>query len=116
MVQGYGATETYAVSSLTMTVARVGPPSGSVAFRLVDVPEMNYFSGPEDEYRDKARAAFDSGKNKYGREGVDWRLIRNGWVLRSFCQWPQTWPPHQWYEKEDGRGFLQGRQLVVQDG
>ena len=68
VVQGYGATETYAVSSLTMTFARVGPPSGSVAFRLVDVPEMNYFSGPEDEYRDKARAAFDSGKNKYGGE------------------------------------------------
>jgi len=53
---------------LTMTVGHVGPPSGSVAFRLVDVPEMNYFSGPEDEYRDKARAAFDSGKNKYGGE------------------------------------------------
>ena len=29
---------------------------------------MNYFSGPEDEYRDKARAASDSGKNKYGGE------------------------------------------------
>lgn len=48
VVQGYGATETSAASTLTMsfdlTLGHVGPPLGTAAVRLVDVPDMNYFS------------------------------------------------------------------------
>jgi len=73
VVQGYGATETSAASALTMTfdltLGHVGPPLGTAAIRLVDVPDMNYFSGPKEMYKDgKAKAAFDAGKNKSGGE------------------------------------------------
>merc|ERR1719284_2167618 len=121
VVQGYGATETCAVSSLTMTfdttVGHVGPPSGSVAVRLVDVRRDELLQRPRRRVQRQVKSCVRLGQKQERWGGVDWRLIRNGWVLRSFCQRAQTWPPHQWYEKEDGRGFLQGRQLeLVQDG
>lgn len=73
VVQGYGATETSAASTLTMsfdtTVGVVGPPLGTASIRLVDVPDMNYFSGEAGIYKEgKAKAAFDAGKNKSGGE------------------------------------------------
>jgi len=74
VVQGYGATETSAASTLTMSfdpiVGAVGAPLGTVAIRLVDVPDMNYYSGPESAYKDdaKAKATFASGRNKSGGE------------------------------------------------
>lgn len=73
VVQGYGATETSAASTLTMSfdleTGHVGPPFGASAIRLVDVPDMNYFSGSKDLYKEgKAKAAFDAGKNKKGGE------------------------------------------------
>lgn len=73
VVQGYGATETSAASSLTMsfdlTLGHVGPAIGSSVLRLVDVPDMNYFTGTQSDYKDgKAKAAFDAGKNKSGGE------------------------------------------------
>jgi len=46
-----------------------GPPLGTAAIRLVDVPDMNYFSGEKSQYTEgKAKAAFDAGKNKSGGE------------------------------------------------
>eukprot|EP00931_Biecheleriopsis_adriatica_P039631 TRINITY_DN22651_c0_g1_i1.p1 TRINITY_DN22651_c0_g1~~TRINITY_DN22651_c0_g1_i1.p1 ORF type:complete len:530 (-),score=121.56 TRINITY_DN22651_c0_g1_i1:82-1671(-) len=73
VVQGYGATETSAASSLTMsfdlTLGHVGPPIGTVGIRLVDVGDMNYFNAKESEYTDaKAKAAFSNGKAKCGGE------------------------------------------------
>mmetsp|Transcript_89887 Transcript_89887/g.159931 ORF Transcript_89887/g.159931 Transcript_89887/m.159931 type:complete len:815 (-) Transcript_89887:109-2553(-) len=73
VVQGYGATETSAASTLTMsfdlTLGHVGPPVGTVAIRLVDVGDMNYYNGPEKDYSDaKAKAAFSQGKAKCGGE------------------------------------------------
>lgn len=77
VVQGYGATETSAASTLTMTfdtkVGNVGPPLGTAAIRLSDVPEMNYFSGEDGEYKkqggqDKVLSSFAAGKNKSGGE------------------------------------------------
>lgn len=73
IVQGYGATETSAASTLTMQfdlqMGHVGPPLGTAAVRLVDVPDMNYFSGPAASYTEgKGKAAFASGKNKNGGE------------------------------------------------
>merc|ERR1719401_940914 len=73
VVQGYGATETSAASTLTMsfdlTMGHVGPPLGTAAIRLVDVPDMNYFSGPKEQYKEgKAKKAFDDGKAKSGGE------------------------------------------------
>jgi len=73
VVQGYGATETSAASTLTMsfdmTLGHVGPPIGTVAVRLVDVGDMNYFNAPESEYSDaKAKAAFSQSKAKCGGE------------------------------------------------
>eukprot|EP00927_Polykrikos_kofoidii_P000095 TRINITY_DN1003_c0_g1_i3.p1 TRINITY_DN1003_c0_g1~~TRINITY_DN1003_c0_g1_i3.p1 ORF type:complete len:807 (-),score=148.83 TRINITY_DN1003_c0_g1_i3:87-2447(-) len=72
VMQGYGATETSAASTLSMSfdlaVGHVGPPMGSSMIRLVDVPDMNYFSGPRDQYTGKAKAAFDEGRNKSGGE------------------------------------------------
>merc|ERR1719401_2494010 len=73
VVQGYGATETSAASTLTMsfdlTMGHVGPPLGTAAIRLVDVPDMNYFSGPKEQYKEgKAKRAFDDGKAKSGGE------------------------------------------------
>merc|ERR1712232_1063668 len=69
LAQCYGATETAAASTLTMsfdlTVGHVGPPLASATVRLVDVPDMNYFSGPRNLYQaGKAKAAFDQGRNK----------------------------------------------------
>jgi len=73
VVQGYGATETSSASTVTMNfdlvLGHVGPPLGQVAIRLVDVPDMNYFSGQQEEYTDeKAKAIFDQKKNKSGGE------------------------------------------------
>jgi len=73
VVQGYGATETSAASTITMQfdlmLGHVGPSLGTAAIRLVDVPDMNYFSGPAEQYKEgKAKAAFDSGRNKSGGE------------------------------------------------
>jgi len=73
VVQGYGATETSAASTLTMqfdlTLGHVGPPLGTAAVRLVDVPDMNYFSGSAQLYKEgKAKAAFAANKNKSGGE------------------------------------------------
>jgi len=42
---------------------------GTTAVRLVDVPEMNYFSGPASQYKDaKAKEAFAQGRAKSGGE------------------------------------------------
>jgi len=74
IIQGYGATETSAASSLTMQFdlecGHVGPPLGTAALRLVDVPDMNYFSGPAESYVEgsKGHAAFSAGRNKNGGE------------------------------------------------
>jgi len=72
VVQGYGCTETSAASTLTMTfdtiTGHVGPPIGTCCIRLVDVPEMDYYSGPVSSYVDKSKAAFDEGRNKSGGE------------------------------------------------
>merc|ERR1712135_36223 len=72
VVQGYGATETSAASTLTygfdLRVGHVGPPLGTVFIRLSDVPDMNYFSGPASQYEGKQKAIFDAGKNKSGGE------------------------------------------------
>jgi len=71
VVQGYGSTETCAVSSLSMefdcTLGHVGPPSGTCAIRLVDVPDMNYFNAEGSQYKDeKIQKIFASGKRKVG--------------------------------------------------
>jgi len=73
VVQGYGATETSAASTLTMAfdpvAGDVGPPLGTAAIRLVDVPEMNYYSGAATVYKDaKAKEAFANGQAKSGGE------------------------------------------------
>jgi len=72
VIQGYGATETSAASSLTcgfdLRVGHVGPPLATVFIRLADVPDMNYFSGPASQYEGKQKAIFDAGKNKSGGE------------------------------------------------
>jgi len=73
VVQGYGATETSAASTLTMAfdpvAGDVGPPLGTAAIRLVDVPEMNYYSGEATVYTDaKAKEAFSNGRAKSGGE------------------------------------------------
>jgi len=74
VAQGYGATETSAASTLTMvedlTVGHVGPPLGTAAIRLVDVPDMNYFSAPAAKYEEgsKGHRAFKDGKAKSGGE------------------------------------------------
>eukprot|EP00928_Gymnodinium_smaydae_P015588 TRINITY_DN15774_c0_g1_i1.p1 TRINITY_DN15774_c0_g1~~TRINITY_DN15774_c0_g1_i1.p1 ORF type:complete len:828 (+),score=111.33 TRINITY_DN15774_c0_g1_i1:28-2484(+) len=73
VVQGYGATETSAASTLTMSfdlvAGSVGAPLGTAAIRLVDVPDMNYYSGPRDQYSDsKAKKCFAAKKDKWGGE------------------------------------------------
>lgn len=74
IAQGYGATETSAASTLTMlhdlTVGHVGPPLGTAAIRLVDVPDMNYFSGSKEEYTEgrRGKLAHEQGKVKSGGE------------------------------------------------
>jgi long-chain acyl-CoA synthetase len=73
VVQGYGSTETAAVSTLTMEfdckMGNVGPPSGSCAVRLVDVPDMNYFNANPSKYTDaKIKKIFEDGKHKIGGE------------------------------------------------
>lgn len=72
VVQGYGATETSAASTLTMSwdlnLGHVGPPIGNAAVRLVDVREMNYFNESADKYDDKAKAVHAAGKAKSGGE------------------------------------------------
>mmetsp|Transcript_19262 Transcript_19262/g.44975 ORF Transcript_19262/g.44975 Transcript_19262/m.44975 type:complete len:807 (+) Transcript_19262:66-2486(+) len=73
IAQGYGCTETSAASTLTMNwdlnLGHVGPPLGTAAIRLVDVPDMNYFSGKESSYTDdKAKKAFAEKRNKFGGE------------------------------------------------
>lgn len=46
--EGYGQTEAHAASCLTIpgetSAGHVGPPLPCVMIKLVDVPEMNYFS------------------------------------------------------------------------
>jgi long-chain acyl-CoA synthetase len=73
VVQGYGATETSAASTLTMSfdleAGHVGPPMGTSAIKLVDVPDMNYFTAPASEYKDpKFQEIFKAGKAKSGGE------------------------------------------------
>jgi len=72
-MQGYGATETCSVSTVAMpfdpVFGHVGPPFGSACIRLVDVPEMNYYAGPANIYKDsKAKEAFSAGRAKGGGE------------------------------------------------
>jgi len=72
IIQGYGATETSAASTLTMSfdlsLGHVGPSLGSSYIRLVDVPDMNYFNASAENYEGKAKAAFENKKNKSGGE------------------------------------------------
>jgi len=73
VIQGYGATETSACVTLTqccdLSLGHVGPPVGTCAVRLSDVPDMNYFSGSREIYSDAvATAAFQQGKAKSGGE------------------------------------------------
>jgi len=77
ILQGYGATETSAASSLTyiadLSLGHVGPPMPQASIKLVDVPEMNYFSGSLEEYSRSAPGgpaikAFESSKAKAGGE------------------------------------------------
>lgn len=48
IIEGYGQTETTAASFLTVVgdpfSGHVGGPSTNAEFKLVDIPEMNYFS------------------------------------------------------------------------
>jgi len=74
MMQGYGATETCAGATLTdtkdLTFGTVGGPLQSAKIKLVDVPDMNYYCGPQDVY-EKGTAganAFAAGKAKPGGE------------------------------------------------
>jgi len=68
VVQGYGATETSATSTLTMSfdpaLGHVGPPLGTVAIRLVDVPDMNYFSGDDAGIKNKSTSVYQDAKTK----------------------------------------------------
>jgi len=52
VIQGYGATETAAASTLTLgedtTFGHVGPPMPQTMIKLVDVPEMGYLSATDD--------------------------------------------------------------------
>lgn len=73
VVQGYGATETSAASTLSMpfdlAVGHVGAPMLNTFARLVDVPDMNYFTGPAAQYTNpKAVKVFSSNRNKNGGE------------------------------------------------
>jgi long-chain acyl-CoA synthetase len=51
-------------------MGHVGPPLGTAAIRLVDVPDMNYFSGTRQEYTEgrKGKLAHEQGKAKSGGE------------------------------------------------
>lgn len=53
IVEGYGQTETTAASFLTDQndglSGHVGGPSMQTTFKLIDIPEMNYYSTDKDE-------------------------------------------------------------------
>jgi long-chain acyl-CoA synthetase len=74
VIQGYGATETSAAANLTtpldLAVGHVGPPMCHATVKLVDVPDMNYFSGDKSVYDAGGKAAktFEAGKVKPGGE------------------------------------------------
>jgi len=76
IAQGYGATETSAASTLTMvedlTMGHVGPPLGTAAIRLVDVPDMNYFSAPKAEYAEGSKGKLAHGQDKAKSGGEVW--------------------------------------------
>merc|ERR1719262_559735 len=74
MMQGYGATETTAGATLTnpldLEFGTVGGPGPRAKIKLVDVPDMNYYCGPQEVY-EKGTAganAFAAGKAKPGGE------------------------------------------------
>merc|ERR1719262_171083 len=74
MMQGYGATETTAGATLTnpldLTFGTVGGPMPCAKIKLVDVPDMNYYCGPQEVYErgSPAALAFASKKAKCGGE------------------------------------------------
>jgi len=73
VMQGYGCTETSSASTLAvpfdLKMGHVGPPCGTSLIRLIDVPDMNYFSAPAEMYTDpKTKQAFAEGRAKYGGE------------------------------------------------
>mmetsp|Transcript_34322 Transcript_34322/g.60086 ORF Transcript_34322/g.60086 Transcript_34322/m.60086 type:complete len:666 (+) Transcript_34322:70-2067(+) len=53
IIEGYGQTESCAASFLTKPddyeVGRIGGPVPSIEFKIIDVPEMNYFTSGADE-------------------------------------------------------------------
>merc|ERR1719313_428718 len=74
MCQGYGATETSAGATLTnpldLQFGTVGGPVPCAKIKLVDVPDMNYFCGPQEVYEKGSHGAlaFAAGKAKNGGE------------------------------------------------
>jgi len=74
MSQGYGATETSAACTISspsdLQLGYVGPPLANSMIKLVDVPDMNYFAGPQDVYEagSKGAEAWKAGKAKFGGE------------------------------------------------
>merc|ERR1712137_321887 len=74
VIQGYGATETSGCMSLCqssdLSMGHVGPPLGTSAIRLVDVPDMNYFTATRDQYNDGSQGciAYKNGQVKIGGE------------------------------------------------
>jgi long-chain acyl-CoA synthetase len=74
MMQGYGATETTAGATLTnpldLQFGTVGGPLPSAKIKLVDVPDMNYYCGPQEVYEKGSHGAlaFAAGKAKNGGE------------------------------------------------
>jgi len=114
VVQGYGSTETAAVSTLTMEfdckMGHVGPPSGSCAVRLVDVPDMNYFNANPSKYTDeKIKKIFDAGKHKIGGEvWIGGPSVSNGYYDPSVSGLKPGVPSNGMKKKTDEDFFQEG--------
>jgi long-chain acyl-CoA synthetase len=71
-----------------LNMGHVGPALGSAAIRLVDVPDMNYFSGEASEYTEgrKGSLAHKQGRNKSGGEvWIGGPGVSKGYYDPEFC-------------------------------